>query len=55
MMMGEKLKRLEAYAELQADGFLEKVIAWRRTAVIIALVLMVTHAAAFIIGVMVGR
>ena len=48
--MGDKLKRLEAYAELQADGFLQNVIAWRRTAVVVTVVLFLSHLAAFLWG-----
>ena len=48
--MGEKLKRLEALAELQADGLLTRVVAWRRTAVIVSVVLFLTHFAAYVAG-----
>lgn len=53
--MGEKLRKLEARAELITDDFLQKVVAWRRTAVIVALVLFLTHLAAYVAGVMTGR
>lgn len=48
--MGERLKQLEAMAEASTDGLLTRVIAWRRTAVIVAVVLFLTHLAAFLWG-----
>jgi hypothetical protein len=48
--MGDKWNKFEAYAELKADGYLQKVIAWRRTAVIVGGVLFLTHLAAYVAG-----
>ena len=48
--MGEKLRKLEERAELITDDLLNKVIAWRRTAVIVGLVLFLTHLAVYIAG-----
>jgi len=48
--MGEKLRKFEERAELITDDLLQKVIAWRRTAVIVAVVLFLTHLAAYIAG-----
>ena len=50
--MGERLRQLEEHAERITDGLLQKVVAWRRTAVIVGLVLFLTHLMAFIVGVM---
>jgi hypothetical protein len=52
--MGDKLRKFEAFAEIQADGLLERVRAWQRTAAILALVLFLTHLAAFILGLVAG-
>ena len=48
--MGEKLRKFEERAELITDDLLNKVVAWRRTAVIVAVVLFVTHITAYIAG-----
>jgi hypothetical protein len=37
-------------AEVAADGLLDRVKAWRRTAVIVSLVLFLTHLAAYLAG-----
>lgn len=48
--MGEKLKRLAALAELKADGYLERIVALQRTAVVVTLCLLATHFVAWLLG-----
>ena len=48
--MGERLRQLEEHAERITDDLLQKVVAWRRTAVIVSVFLFLTHLAAYVAG-----